>query len=59
MSRFSSLLGQLDLENRILDINGRSKPDLLEPIDWQRINGILAQKKEQSLELLSYALKNG
>lgn len=59
MSRFSSLLGQLDLENRILDINGTSRPDLLEPIDWQRINGILAQKKEQSLELLSYALKNG
>lgn len=59
ISRFTSLLEQIGLEDRILDINDTSKINLLEPIEWSRINKILAGKKKESMELLSNALENG
>ena len=54
-SRFESLLGLLNLENRIIK-NRPNDFDLNEPIDWDKVNAILAKGKERSLKWLKDAL---
>lgn len=58
-ARIESILNIVGLENRILshceDINNRS--DLFEPIDWDKVNAILAKEKERSLKWLKDALE--
>ena len=58
-SRFDSLLGMLNLQNRIL----HSKQDvdvfkdLFKPVDWDKVNSILEKEKERSLKWLKDALE--
>lgn len=58
-TRFLSILKLLNLENRLLtnidEIENR--PDLFEPIDWERVNSILEKEKEKSLKWLKEALE--
>ncbi len=54
-SRFTSLLALFGLENRIVDPKDFNNIDLLSPIDWESINIIKNNKKEESIALL---LKN-
>lgn len=58
-SRFDSLLGILHLESRILRTNEDiyKLQNLFEPIDWDRVNSILAKEKERSLKWLKDALE--
>ena len=57
--RYSSLLKKFGLENRLLiDINTiENRSDLFEPIDWDRVNSILAKEKDRSLKWLKDALE--
>ena len=58
-NRYKSLLQKLGLENRLLiDISSiENRPDLFEPIDWERVNSILEQEKQNSLKWLKDALE--
>ena len=57
--RIESVLEILGLQNRIIDYNGTfdSRPDLFEPIDWDRVNSILEKEKERSIKWLKEALE--
>ena len=52
MTRFTSLLKIFKLENRLIDVDSLNDVDINEPIDWQNVNVILQQKREQSTQLL-------
>ena len=58
-TRFLSVLKLLNLENRLLvDIEQiENRPDLFEPIDWEKVNSILEKEKEKSLKWLKEALE--
>ena len=52
MSRFTSLLKILHLENRLLDANHLDEVNLSAPIDWKSVNEILGKKRAESKSLL-------
>ncbi len=58
-SRFDSLLGMLNLENRILrnadDVD--KIQNIFEPIDWERVNSIIKKEAERSIKWLKDALE--
>lgn len=58
-NRYTSVLKTLGLENRLLvDIDQiENRPDLFEPIDWEKVNSILEKEKEKSLKWLKEALE--
>lgn len=58
MSRFTSFLDQFGLEERLVDISSIDKVNLFAPIDWNRVNEIRTQKKQDSLSILFKALEN-
>ena len=55
-SRLETLLGSLNLENRIYDVN-RNDTELKESINYEAINSNLMNLKEKSTEFLKTALK--
>ena len=55
MSRFTSLLKVLGLEDRLLDADLLDGADLTNPIDWDVVNAILEERRKESKKLL---LKN-
>ena len=57
MSRFTSLLKLFNLEDRLLDVSGLDKVDFKRPINWERVNALLEQKRSESKKLLLNALK--
>lgn len=57
MSRFTSLLKLFNLEDRLLDVRELEKVDFKRPIDWERVNALLEQKRIESNNLLLNALK--
>lgn len=52
MSRFISLLKLFQLEDRLLDANQLNEVDIDRPIDWQSVNNILQQKRNECINLL-------
>lgn len=52
MSRFTSLLNVFHLEDRLLDIDHLEQVDISKPVDWDRVNAILEEKREGSKSLL-------
>lgn len=56
MSRFTSLLNMLGLEDRLIDERELNEIDYTKPIDWKRINGIWEEKRKESLMYLMNAL---
>lgn len=57
MSRFTSLLGLLALEDRlVLDAANLDIVKALQPIDWQAVNARLAEEREKSLRFLEHAV---
>lgn len=58
MTRFTSLLEQLNLEDRLITVEDLEKVDLLQPIDWIKVNALKDKKKNESLALLFNALEN-
>ena len=58
MTRFTSLLEQLGLEDRLITVEDLEKVDLLQPIDWIKVNALKDKKKNESLALLFNALEN-
>lgn len=56
MSRFTSLLNMLGLEDRLIDERELNEIDYTKPINWKRINGIWEEKRKESLMYLMNAL---
>lgn len=56
-TRFTSLLSLFGLEERLISINDFSDLDINQPIDWNRVNSVLSQKRAESMNLLSNSLK--
>lgn len=56
LSRFTSLLKLFNLENRMINTANLSEIDFTKPIDWNNVNTILNQKRNESLELLLKSL---
>lgn len=57
MSRFESLLNMFGLENRLVDINDIA--DYVEKeIDWEHVDSVLAQKREEAFQFLNQALQS-
>lgn len=57
MSRFDSLLNMFGLENRLVDINDIA--DYVEKeIDWEHVDSILEQKREEAFQFLNQALQS-
>lgn len=52
MSRFTSLLKVLGLEDRLLDADHLDGADLTKPIDWDVVNAILDERRKESKTLL-------
>ena len=52
MSRFTSLLKQFHLEDRLLDAHKLEEVDINRPIDWASVNTILEQKRDECKNLL-------
>mgnify|MGYP002732458005 FL=1 len=52
MSRFTSLLKVLHLEDRLLDADHLDGVDLKTPIDWEMVNAILDEQRKESKKLL-------
>lgn len=57
MSRFTSLLSMFGLEDRLICEDDLEKLDYNRPIDWLNVNKLLAEKREQSLEILMKSLE--
>lgn len=58
MTRFTSLLEQLGLSDRLIAVGDLEKVDLLQPIDWVKVNTLRDKRKKESLALLFNALEN-
>lgn len=58
LSRFSSLLKMLRLEKRLIDEKDFMSLNIMEPINWDEINAIICEKKQESKDLLLNALKD-
>lgn len=56
LSRFTSLLSIFELENRLIYSSEELSDKLLADIDWERVNAILAENREQALLFLTNAL---
>lgn len=56
MSRFDSLLNMFGLENRLVDINDIANY-VEKEIDWEHVDSILAQKREEAFSFLNHALQ--
>lgn len=52
LTRFTSLLKLLQLEDRLVFSTENFNPEKLEEIDWEKTNRILEQEKEKSLQFL-------
>ncbi len=52
MSRFTSLLKVFHLEDRLLEANQLQEVDIDRPIDWQSVNSIVEQKRNECINLL-------
>lgn len=52
MSRFTSLLKLFHLEDRLLDSNQLQEVDINRPINWESVNAILQQKRNECRNLL-------
>ena len=52
MSRFTSLLKFLHLEDRLIDADNLEKIDIYKPIDWKAVNTILETKRSECISLL-------
>ncbi len=57
LSRFTSLLGQFGLTDRLITEKNLEDIDLRKPIDWQRVNEIWQTKRKESIQLLESALQ--
>ena len=51
MARFHSLLDMFNLQNRLCEV-GKESIDIVEPIDWEKVNNIRKQWKKRSLDFL-------
>lgn len=56
MSRFDSLLNMFGLENRLVDINDIANY-VEKEIDWEHVDSILEQKREEAFSFLNHALQ--
>lgn len=56
MSRFTSLLEMFGLLDRLVDEKELKGINILKPIEWDRVNRILEQKRRESIYILSNAL---
>lgn len=52
MSRFTSLLKVFHLEDRLLEANQLHEVDIDRPIDWQSVNSIVEQKRNECINML-------
>ena len=57
-ARFDSLLRMFKLENRRISIDEINNSDLMNGIDWEDVNNILAQKREEAFRFLNQALQS-
>lgn len=57
-TRFTSLLSMLNLEERLITPDQIMADHLYEPIEYNRVNEILDEKREQALNWLKSALKS-
>lgn len=57
LSRFTSLLNMLHLENRLIDESKFSIVDVQRPINWNEVNSIINKKNIESIQLLINSLK--
>ena len=57
MARFESLLNMFGLEDRLVSSLNETKTVIEKPIDWERVNSIHKQMKEESLSFLRKCLK--
>lgn len=55
-TRFDSLLGTFDLQNRYVTEYANAISLLSQPISWPKVNAILEEKREESLRFLVQAL---
>lgn len=58
LSRFTSLLKSLGLEDRLIAIDDLDKIDINSPIDWKIVNNTLTNNRINSVAFLECALKN-
>lgn len=56
MSRFSSFLKIINLENRLIQIKDADKIDFKQPIDWENINKILEKERTKSIDFIKGSL---
>ena len=57
ITRFTSLLKVFNLENRLIEENSFDKINLHENIDWENVNALLEEKRNQCINVLCNALK--
>lgn len=57
ITRFTSLLKVFNLENRLIEENSFDKINLHENIDWENVNALLEEKRNQCINVLYNALK--
>ena len=56
LARFESLLQDLQLTNRLLLVNNFDTVDLQEKIDWSKVNKLVEDKRNYSLNLLTTSI---
>ena len=57
MSRFISLLSMFGLEDRLICEEYIDKIDYKKPVNWKRVNAVLAEKRKESLLILQKSLE--
>lgn len=57
MSRFISLLSMFGLEDRLICEEDIDKIDYKKPVNWNRVNAVLAEKRKESLLILQKSLE--
>ena len=57
MSRFTSLLKLFQLESRLIYVDNLYETDFSQTINWEKVNSILAEKREECKSLLLNQLK--
>ena len=53
-----SLLRMFKLQNRRISIDEINNSELMNGIDWEDVNNILAQKREEAFRFLNQALQS-
>lgn len=56
LSRFTSLLSMFGLEDRLIFSSDQLKGNLSQNIDWEKVNGILEEKRAEAFKFLEDAL---